>query len=221
MTQCQCDRIGVHFDEDYAAEKLALYRRNGPDPTTAALIAALLSEGVAGRSLLDIGGGVGAVQHELIKAGIGEVVEVEASAAYQAACREEAARLGHGSRIVHVSGDLASVAHDVAPADIVTLDRSVCCWPEMPALLDAAAARAERLLAIVYPRDTLWIRVGWRVYRDIRNRLNRNPMRVFIHRTADVEAILAAHGLSRRSRRTMGVWQVVVFGREGAPDRPG
>jgi precorrin-6B methylase 2 len=216
MTQCQCEGIGVHFDDQYAAEKLALYRSSGPDPTTAALIAALLTEGIEGASLLDIGGGVGAIQHELIEAGAGNVWEVEASAAYQAACRQEAERRGHGDRIVHISGDLASVADEVPNADIVTLDRSVCCWPEMPPLLDAAASRAGRLLAMVYPRDDLWIRIGWRAYQDIRNRINRNPMRVFIHRTSDVEAILTSHGLSRRSRRTMGVWQVVVFGRDRA-----
>ena len=214
MTECQCDRIGVHFDEEYAAERLAEYRSSGPDPTTEALLAALLDEGVEGATLLDVGGGVGAVQHELLKAGVVSAVEVEASEAYQQACREEAERQGHADLIEHVGGDLAAVADRVADADIVTLDRSVCCWAEMPPLLEVAASRTGRLLGMVYPRDALWVRVGWRLYRHVRNRLNRNPMRVFIHRTNDVEAILARHGLSRRSRRTMGVWQIVVFGRD-------
>lgn len=178
-----------------------MYRSSGPDPTTAALT----TRGVEGATLLDVGGGVGAVQHELLEAGARSVVEVEASAAYQAACKREAERQGHADRIEHIGGDLASVALDVAGADIVTLDRSLCCWSEMPALLDAAASRTGRLISLVYPRDALWIRLGWGVFQDVRHRLNRNPMRVFIHRTADVEAILASYGLSRRWREQISV----------------
>ena len=215
MARCQCVGIEIKFDEQYAAEKLALYRDDGPDPTTAALIAALEDEGVAGSTLLDIGGGVGAIQHELLAAGVASAVEVEASAAYRAACTSEAVRRGHADRIEHISGDFASVAEDVPGADIVTLDRSVCCWPLMPPLIDAAAAHTGRLLGMVYRRDALWVRTGWRLLNDVRHRLNRNPMRVFVHRTGDVETVLGSHGLTRRSHRTMGVWQIAVFGRDG------
>ena len=38
-------------------------------------------------------------------------------------------------------------------------------------------------------------------------------MRVYVHRTSEVEAILREEGLVRRSRHAKGVWQVVVFAR--------
>lgn len=100
-----------------------------------------------------------------------------------------------------------------APADIVTLDRSVCCWPDMPGLVRPSAARARRLYGLVYPRDDWWVRVGWRTFSRLRMLLRSHPMQVYVHRTRDVEAILRGQGLVRRSHRTMGVWQVAVFAR--------
>ena len=214
MSSCQCDRIECKFDEPYAEEKLVLYRESGPDPSTQALVDAILAEGVAGKRLLDIGGGVGAVQHELLKAGVSSVQEVEASAAYVAACQDEAARLGHSDRITHLTGDLAAVAADVQPADIVTLDRSLCCWHDMPSLVEASAGKTTWLYGLVYPRDTWWIRYGWRVWSNVRQMLNHTTMRVFAHRTHAVEAILARQGLTRRSYTEVGVWQIALYAKD-------
>jgi len=213
MSSCQCDCIASRFDEDYATDKLLSYQENGPDPSTRALVDALLESDLSGMTLLDIGGGVGAVQHELLRAGVRSAQEVEASEAYADACRSEAARQGHGHRIRHVVGDFASVADDVEIADIVTLDRSICCWRDMPSLVGASASKSRHLFGLVYPRDVWWVRYGWRLYSNGRNALRRNPMRVFNHRTREVDAVLSAGGLARRSHTTVGVWQIVVYER--------
>ncbi len=215
MTQCQCDGIESKFDEQYATEKLELYHREGPDPTTRAMLEAIRAEvDVEGLTLLDIGGGVGIVQHELLQSGLASAVEVEVSEGYAAANRAEAELRGHADRITHVLGDFGSVADSVEPADIVTLDRAICCWHDMPDLVSRSAEKASRLYATVYPRDAWWVRYGWRTYGNARHLLNRNPMRVHIHRTREIDAILATKGLSRRSYREMGVWQITVFARD-------
>jgi hypothetical protein len=213
MSSCQCEGIESRFDAAYAAQKLEKYRRAGPDATTRALLDALSREGVEGMTLLDIGGGVGAVQHELLRSGVTSVVEVEASAAYQDACRQEAERQGHADRIEHHLGDFGTLADGIGLADIVTLDRAVCCWPDMRGLVRPSATKAGRLYGLVYPRDDWWVRIGWRTFTRLRLLARSNPMRVFVHRTRDVEAILRDEGLVPCSRRTMGVWQVVVFAR--------
>ena len=214
MPTCQCEQIESRFDEPYAAEKLALYRDSGPDPSTTALIDALREEDLTGRTLLDIGGGVGAIQHGLLHSGVASAQEVEASAAYLAACKAEAKRQGHADRITHLSGDLASVADKVRPADIVTLDRSLCCWGDMPELVSRSAALATWRYGLVYPRDALWVRYGWWLYSNLRQAARRSAMRVFAHRQPDVEAILAEHGLRRHSYVEVGVWQVAVYARD-------
>ena len=96
MTARRCDQISSRFDAVYATEKLARYRVHGPDPSTRALLDAINVADIRGKTLLDIGGGVGAVQHELLRLGVVSVQEVEASAAYVAACQADAPS-GRGS----------------------------------------------------------------------------------------------------------------------------
>ena len=216
MTTCRCDQPGSGFDEPYAAERLARFRAHGPDPSTRALIDAITIEDVRGKSLLDIGGGVGAVQHELLQRGVVSVQEVEASAAYVAACRAEAERQGHGDRIVHLGGDFGSVAHVVEPADIVTLDRSVCCWHDPLALIDQSAAKARWLYGLVYPRDVWWVRYGWRHLGNLRQVLKRSGLRLSTPRAVDVERILARHGMRLSQHAEVGVWQIAVFTNDAA-----
>ena len=192
--------------------KLRAYRRNGPAGLTRQLIDALAAGGVDGYTVLDIGGGVGAVHHELLRAGAAAAVDVDASRPYIAAAREEAERQGHADRVRYLAGDFVTLADTVQPADLVALDRVVCCYEDMAALVDRSAALARRRYGLVYPRDSLLGRVGT-AFMNARFRLIRSPFRTYIHRTAEVEAILAGHGLVKRVHRTTLVWQLDIYER--------
>src|SRR5262245_36038484 len=215
MPSCQCEGIEIQFDSREAASKLADYRKHGPIPSTRLLIAALLDAGVQDRTLLDIGGGIGAVQVELLKAGARSAVSVDASTAYLDAARQEAGRQGLADRIEYRAGDFVELAEDIQPADVVTLDRVICCYHDMPALVGRSADRARQLYALVYPREAAWVRLGLRV-ENLLQRLKRSPFRVFAHPTAAVEAVLRDRGLRRQFHRYSSFWQIAVYGRTGA-----
>lgn len=203
------------FDERDAQQRLARYRRRGPEGTTRRLVEAVRAAGVRDATLLDVGGGVGVVHHELLRAGAAEATDVDASAAYLAAARGESAREGHAERVHYVHGDFVALAPGIAPADIVILDRVVCCYPDMPALVGAAAAHAGRLLGLVYPRDTWWVRLGIRLI-NTGLALQRTAFRVYCHPTAAVDAVVRRAGLDRRQHHTSGPWQIVVYARSKA-----
>lgn len=160
MNCCQCQGIEAQFDRKKAAKKLETYRAHSPDLTTRILIDALKAEGAEGMTLLDIGGGVGAIQHELLRSGVRSVTNVEASTAYIAAARAEHERQGHADHVDHRHGNFVDLAADLPPADIVTLDRVICCYHDMQALVGLSAARARKLYGVVYPRDTWWAKIG-------------------------------------------------------------
>ena len=82
-----------------AASQLRKYREKGPIASTRTLIDALKAVGVEGATLLDIGGGIGAIQHELLAAGVAHATSVDASAPYLGAAREESDRRGQGDRV--------------------------------------------------------------------------------------------------------------------------
>jgi 2-polyprenyl-3-methyl-5-hydroxy-6-metoxy-1,4-benzoquinol methylase len=73
-------RMGSFYDAKLAASQLRKYRDKGPIASTQMLIDALKAEGVEGATLLDIGGGIGAIQHELLAVGVAHATSVDASA---------------------------------------------------------------------------------------------------------------------------------------------
>jgi magnesium-protoporphyrin O-methyltransferase len=201
------------FDRGEAGRKLRAYRTGGPPRSTRILLGALVAEGVAGMTLLDIGGGVGAIQHELLKAGAERATNVEASNAYLDVARAEAMRQGHADRATFHHGDFVALADEIAPADIVTLDRVICCYHDMPALVGRSSTKARRLYGLVYPRDTWWVRAGVKAENGM-HWLERTPFRVFAHRSAEVDAVVRRNGLEQRFKRNAGPWQVIVYARQ-------
>ena len=208
----QCQGIEEMFSQEYVRREVRRYRRKGPGKTTRMLMEAIEKEGVEGLSLLDIGGGVGAIQHELIEAGVQKVTSVDASAAYLNAAREEAKRRGQADRVTYHQGNFADLADEIAPADIVTLDRVICCYPDMEQLVGLSAKRAQNLYGLVYPRDSWWIKTGLRIG-NLFLRWRGSSYRAYVHSSQSVEALISSMGLKRRSYRKTLVWQVVVYTR--------
>ena len=212
MPCSSCLGIEKQFDQAWAAGDLRRYRKRGPMRTTQLLVDALKAEGVEGQTLLDIGGGIGALQNELLKGGMQSATGVDASTAYLAVAAQEAERQGHTDRVRHHHGDFVALASEIEPAAVVTLDRVICCYPDMEALVGRSAERAQRLYGVVYPRRT---GLTWFVFKSINvlNRLRRNPFRISLHPPEAVDALIRAHGLAQRFYRKTILWQVVVYGR--------
>ena len=49
--------------------------------------------------------------------------------------------------------DFAEAALEVAAADIVILNRVVCCYPDMPKLVGAAADHTREVLVLSFPKE--------------------------------------------------------------------
>lgn len=211
MTCCpHCQGADKFFNQRIAAAELRDYHRHGPSGTTERLLDALRASGVRGMSLLDVGGGIGVIQHELRAAGVTAVTDVDASRSYLKIARHEAEKRGYVADAQYIFGDFVALAGEIEPADIVTLDRVICCYPDVEGLVHAAAARAQRLLGLVYPRDTWWAKAGI-AFLNLYPRLRNDPFRVYVHPTATVEGIIADYGLRKVAQHDGPIWQVAVF----------
>jgi len=211
---CDCGCANV-FSSREAENDLKRYRDKGPESSTRALIDALVAEGVEGGSLLDIGAGIGAIQLELLAAGLAHAESVDATQAYVEVARAEAERRGFGDRVTGRVGDFVALSNDVAPADIVTLDKVVCCYPDMPALLGRAADRARRSVGLVYPRETWWNRLASRLFAAW-GWVTRDATRWHIHPVADIDALLRRAGFERHDVRRELIWQIAIYRRRNA-----
>jgi magnesium-protoporphyrin O-methyltransferase len=205
--------MGRFYDAKLAASQLRKYRDKGPIASTQMLIDALKAEGVEGATLLDIGGGIGAIQHELLAVGVAHATSVDASAPYLGAAGEESDRRGHGDRVTYRHGDFVELAESILPADIVTLDRVLNVYPDWERLAELSAARAQRLYGLVYPRDTPMVRLVIFAM-NLSLRVRREPVRASIRPIVEIERIARESGLSPRFSRSAGpAWQVAVYRR--------
>ena len=206
-------RMGAFYNQKKAASELRRYREKGPIPSTKALIDALIAESVEGATVLDIGGGIGAVQHELLAAGAAHVTSVDASASYLEAAREEANRRGVEDRVTYRHGDFVELADSIPGADIVTLDRVLNVYPDWERLAELSAAHAQRLYGLVYPRNTLMVRIVVFAMNAML-RLRRKPVRAAIRPVDVIERIVRESGLSPHVSQNVGpAWQVAIYRR--------
>jgi cyclopropane fatty-acyl-phospholipid synthase-like methyltransferase len=210
---CNCCEItDSAFTEEEAKAELRNYRRRGPMNQTKLILAAIRSLGLKNAALLDIGGGVGAIHHELLGDVAGEATHVDASSAYLKEATQEAARRGHSERVKFIHADFTDIASELPKADIVTLDRVVCCYPDFLRLLKAAAEHSQRALVFTYPREIWYMRFALKVA-NFFQRLRRDPFRVFLHPVAEMDALLKREGFKQVSLRRLFVWEMALYQR--------
>jgi magnesium-protoporphyrin O-methyltransferase len=188
------------FNQKKVTQELKRYREKGSGPTTRLLIEGITKSGALGGTVLDVGSGIGGLTLALLERGASSAVAVDASVAYVSAARDEADRRGRAEAIRFIHADFVMAASELSSASIVTLDRVVCCYPSCEQLLDAAAAHAERCLALSYPRDVWYVRAGMALENGQR-RLARNPFRTFVHPVDLIEDIITRTGFRLSSRR--------------------
>jgi len=205
----------AQFNHKVAKRDLRRYRRRGADATTRLLLTELRRRPLEGRHLLDVGGGIGVISGELSDARVASAVTVEASPAYLEVAQREVGPK-YGSRPTQfVLGDFAVIAGTLPDADVVTLDRVVCCYPDPEALLGAAAAKTRQVLAFTYPRDRWYVRTMF-AFGNFWLRLTGKKFRAFVHGPEQMAAVLEAAGLVRATQRKTLVWMLDLYQRSGA-----
>jgi magnesium-protoporphyrin O-methyltransferase len=169
-------------------------------------------------TLLDVGAGIGALTFELLEHGMRGAVAVDASAGYLAAAKEEAARRQRVDAIAFRHGDFVAIASELPVADLITLDRVVCCYQDYKSLLAEAVAHTTRGLAVSYPRDRWFVRLGVRLENGIRQ-LRSRSFRTFVHPVEEMQRLIKGAGFElARQSQTVG-WSIDVYVRRPASAR--
>ena len=215
MSQCcsaPYSSTASYFDAARAARDVAAYRAGGPGPTTRGLLAGIAATGVPCRTVLDIGGGIGTLCFELLEVGLEHATCVDMSPALVECGRTEAVRRGVAQRMSWRTADYVSVASQLPRADLVTLDRVVCCYPGFEDLLLRAADHAATLLAISYPKGRWYVRLALGAENLLR-RLRGIAFRAFVHPPVALDALLVAAGFRRYSGRSTVMWRMDVYRR--------
>lgn len=213
MDCCSVNGLNKIFNESKAKKESNEYLRKGLGKRARKLTDLLENQDISEATVLDIGCGVGALHLELLKQGAGRAIGVEVSSAYLKAATSLAQSLGFQDAVEYHEGDFVEMEKGIPPADIVLLDRVVCCYPDMEALVTASARHAQRLYALTYPRLTWW----WRIAAFMMNlglTLARRQFRFFLHHPRQIGATLESAGFTPVHRATSGPWELAAYQRQ-------
>ncbi len=210
MPCAHCIDIEKEFDRRTAARDLKRYRRRGPRKTTRMLLQALRQRLPERFSHLDIGGGVGMIAAELVRAGATDVTLVDASSAYLNAARENLNTINDAVTKTFRHGDFLEVEKDIPPADVVTLDRVICCYPHVRELVRASSDHARRLYGLVYPRKNPIMKL-FVIVANLYLGLRKCAFRVYLHDPDMVQSLLAETGWTPYYQSRTFIWRVEVY----------
>lgn len=210
---CRPESYNRLFSARQAKLDAVRYRKRGLGGTSRDLVQ--LAGDVSGATVLEVGGGVGAIELDLLAAGADRATNVELSGEYE----EEAAKLigerGLGERVDRRVADF--VTEPVEAADVVVMHRVVCCYPDVDLLVGVAAAHTRERLLLTYPRERPWTRIGIRAI-NLLMRISSSTFRAFVHPVSCITAAAEREGLTLELRERPGlIWENAVYKRMTQP----
>jgi len=205
-TECTND----HFGEAIAQRDVENYKKKGPKKSTTSLLHILKRLDLTGMHLLDIGAGIGVLSNELRENGLSEITHNDISSAYLNAFRSEIGDHLNGIKINSLKGDFVEVADKIESADIVVLDKSICCYPHYNELVQASASKAKTWYAYVIPRDKWWVKIV-HYFGELRKTIKGDEFKSFIYPVDKIEEIVLDYGFTKHTQVYQREWLIAVF----------
>lgn len=223
MMVCPCcqkkdvNNLNQMFNAERVQRTAREYLQNGLDPRAAKLASFVAAHSHHPASVLDVGCGTGGLHQELLRRGVvQQAIGVDASEAAIAAARANAETLHLTDAIAYSQRDFAQDPDGFAPADVVVMDRVICCYPYLQSLLGAAAARARQLLVISFPYDDWWVRWPFRAL-DAALTLIGSGYHPFLHPLAEVIRVAEDAGMTPIQQDRHRIWGIIAFTRQSLP----
>lgn len=223
MSEC-CSPVGYRriFSEKRARAEARRFRNKGVDATSRRIVDLLLKGGAKGRTVLEIGGGIGAIQIELLRAGANHAVSVELTPTYEEAASQLLQEAGLLDRVERKVLDFVAAGAEVEAADIVVMNRVICCYPDMPRLVGAAADHRLGVLVMSFPKKTSWTRALLSIG-NFGLRVTKREFQVFLHSPDEIRYTAEVHGLRALATQRGLFWEIAAWERpspaRSQPDR--
>jgi len=206
-------RIARHFDADMRRHESA--GRFPPMAVASRALLELLGDVSQRRpSLLELGAGSGALTVALLEKGATRADAVDLSPQSVATAERRAREAGVADRATFTVGDAAQAV--LEPHDWVVLDRVICCYSDVEALLGNAIGAARQRIAFSVPHVHGWRGLVNRLIVTVENATNRlrgRPCPGYLHAIRLIDERLAEAGFRRLRQTTAGLWYVAVYER--------
>lgn len=215
------------FTPRQATGTASRFLRRGLRGSALDIVKGIGAVGSRGVSMLEVGGGVGQIQIALIESGIAaSAINVELSSSWENAAAGLLAERGLEGRVQRIAGDFVEKADSLPQADIVVLHRVLCCYPDWKAMLAAAVATANHVIALTFPMDRWWNRIGISMGNLI-CRIRGQSFRGYVHRPEPMIGLVMNGGFAIVQDLQGRIWRTVIASRDiglnlvSRPNAPG
>ena len=208
----ETSKIANYFDES-ACEFCDRYKNSGLSRSSKLLLDFVKEEEIHGKSILDLGCGAGSFSVEALKHGAGSAVGFDLSPKMVKAATDLAATDGFQDRAKFQQGNVAMT--ELPTADIVVMDKVICCYSDAELLLKNAARASGSTLGFVVPRDDGIFRWPFRAGVWVANlfQKGRDNVRFYLHPLNVVDKILRDCGFVRKKKQGSRLWLVFLYKR--------
>lgn len=212
MPDC-CNQSGYQqlFSSSEAHRNLRAYDKKGLNEMAKRMVTYLEGRGLEGHHIVEVGGGIGAVHVELLKAGAASAINVELSGGYQEVAAQLLRREGLEGRVEQRIGDFTEMAEGLS-ADDVVMNRVICCYPDMERLMKAALSSSRHFVAATFPRDRLLFRASL-CFENLYHRIRGVDFRGYVHPPQAILETAQRAGFEVAFHERDFVWHGVVFER--------
>lgn len=214
MSNC-CGHIndGERLFSRFARLSCCCYNLKGLSKSQQMISDTLIKTGVEGKTVLDIGCGVGYLHQSLLQAGAGSAIGVDLASKMLEQARALSTKNSFSDTTRYLQGDFVQLAETIEPADIMLLDKVVCCYPDAQSLTETAIAKTGQWLALTYPRDRAFIHaLVW--LEAFFLRLIGSGFRSYVHKPEDIESMIKEAGFNKRVEQLDAGWITQVWERE-------
>jgi magnesium-protoporphyrin O-methyltransferase len=212
MTCCTPTGYRTVFGPKTVEREVRRYTRKGLAASARWLFERLHAADITGRSVLEIGGGIGDLQIELVEAGAAHATNIELIDTYEDAASTLIAERGFEQRIDRRTGDFAVEADAAPTADNVVMHRVICCYADPDTLVSAACDHSSDRIAITVPRESWWVKLGFAAM-NAWFRVRRIGFRAYVHPIERMTAVAAMHGFHSIDEQRGGMWTSMILGR--------
>jgi len=209
---CPHSRSAGRYFSRFARRYRRRLQKKGFEPTQRSLLEGIERAGFQNATLLEIGSGVGALHQHLLKQGAASAVGVDLAPKMIEEAKALARENGLADRARYRLGAFVEEAETFDAADIVILDKVICCYPDAKRIVEASAAKARRAYAFTIPRNRWFTRLSVGLLALV-FRLFRSDFRPYVHDPQQIDAWLTAAGFTKQYENQTLVWLTWVHAR--------
>lgn len=188
------------------------FTKKGFEASQQQLVSGIAKINFKNKTLLEIGCGVGHLHQSLLEQGAKSAIGIELAGKMLIEAKDWARQRGLSDRTSYLEGDFIELAKTIEAADMVIMDKVVCCYPDADTLIHRSIEKCRDSIALTYPRKVWYTRMGTAILAVIMKLLG-SSFRPYVHDPEQIESWLIEQGFKKVVQQQTIIWLTQVYQR--------